>query len=331
MMQSREIRLKSRPTGTPSPENFEIVTVDLEDPGKGEVQVQNRWMSVDPYMRPRMLEKDSYVKPFQLGEVLEGGAVGVVTTSHDPGLQSGDLVLSNMGWREGFNAPASALRKIDTEVLPEEAYLGIAGMPGLTAYAGVTAILGVHSGETIFVSAASGAVGSAACQFAKRRGATVVGTAGGQEKCAFLKKIGVDRVIDYKAVPDLKTALQQAAPDGIDCCFDNVGGSQLDAAMEAAKPFARIALCGMISQYNKEGSLPGDFFNAIRKRLTLSGFIVSDHYGLREEFLHFVSEGMKAGQLKYKQTVRQGIDAAPEAFLSLFSGGNFGKMLVKLQ
>ena len=331
MEQSREIRLKSRPDGTPTRDNFTLETVPLSDIGEGEVKVVNTWMSVDPYMRPRMLDKDSYVKPFEVGKVLEGGAVGTVLESKDPRFKTGDIVLSNKGWREAFVASGSALRVIDAKALPEETYLGVAGMPGLTAYSGMTAILGIKQGDVLFVSAASGAVGSVACQIAKIKGATVIGSAGGKDKCDFLREIGVDRVIDYKAVKDFTAALREAAPNGIDRCFDNVGGPQLDAAMEVSKDFGQIALCGMVSQYNGGGSIPADFFNAIRKRLNLQGFIVSDHYNLREEFLTFITEGIRSGTVKWKQSVDNGIERAPEAFLKLFSGENFGKMLVKLR
>ncbi len=330
MTNSREVRLKSRPDGTPKQENFTLETVQLAEAGSGAVKVTNNWMSVDPYMRPRMLDKDSYVKPFELGKVLEGGAIGTVEESNDARFKPGDVVLSNLGWREAFVAPAEALRKVDPKVLPAEAYLGIAGMPGLTAYIGITAVLKIKAGEFLFVSAASGAVGSAACQIAKIKGATVIGSAGGEEKCAFLREIGVDHVIDYKAVEDFTAALKEAAPNGIDCCFDNVGGSQLGSAIEAAKPFARLALCGMVSQYNGGGSIPADFFNAVRKRLTLQGFIVSDHHGLREEFLPFITQSIQSGEVKWRQTVDQGIEQAVPAFLKLFAGDNFGKMIVKL-
>ena len=330
MQQIREVHLKSRPDGTPTIDNFSLETVTLKDPAENEVQVRNTWMSVDPYMRPRMLERDSYVKPFEIGQVLEGGALGRVVRSNDERFHEGDLVLSNKGWREAFNAPGGALTKIDDRNAPDEAFLGIAGMPGLTAYTGVTAILNVQPGEVVFVSAASGAVGSAACQFAKLKGAYVVGTAGGRDKCDFLREIGVDQVIDYKATDDFTGALKKAAPRGLDCYFDNVGGAQLDSAMEAAKPFARFALCGMVSQYNGKGGLPGDFFNAIRNRLMLRGFLVSDHGNLRPEFLRFVTDGISTGKLKWRQTVEHGLDQAPGAFIKLFSGENFGKMLVKL-
>ena len=194
-----------------------------------------------------MLERDIYVKPFQIGQVIEGGALGRVVRSNDERFHEGDLVLSKMGWREAFNAPRGALKKIDCRDAPDETFLGIAGMPGLTAYTGVTAILNVQPGEVTFVSAASGAVGSAACQFAKLKGAYVVGTAVGKEKCDFLREIVIDQVIDYKATGDFTGALKKAAPRGLDCYFDNVGGAQLDSAMEAAKLFARFALCGMVS------------------------------------------------------------------------------------
>lgn len=332
--QSREIRLRSRPSGTPTPDNFALETVTLSEPGPGEVQVRNTWMSVDPYMRGRMNDVPSYIPPFEIGKVLEGGAVGTVVRSNDERFKTGDHVQSNQGWREAFNAPGNALQKVDVSRLPAEAYLGVAGMPGLTAYVGMTEIAKVKAGDVVFVSAAAGAVGAVACQIAKLRGAkTVIGSAGGAEKCAYLRdEAGVDRVIDYKATEDLTAALKQAAPEGLDVYFDNVGGPHFDAAMAAAKTFARFVMCGMISQYNDDGKgvLPADFSNVIRKRLTLRGFIVSDHFDLMPRFLEEMTGWVQTGRVKGRQSVEEGIARAPAAFLKLFSGESFGKMLVKL-
>ncbi len=250
MVTSREIRLKSRPVGMPSAENFELATVTVPDPAPGEVQVKNIWMTVDPYMRGRMVDRASYIPPFQLGEPLQGGAIGEVSASNDSRLKPGDLVSTMFGWRESFNAPAANLQKLDASGLPPQAFLGIAGMPGLTAWVGLLKIAVPKPGDVVFVSAAAGAVGSVVCQIAKTRGHTVIGSAGGADKGAFLKQIGVDHVIDYKATSNLTEALLQAAPNGLDVYFDNVGGEHLDAALAAANRFARFALCGMISQYN---------------------------------------------------------------------------------
>ncbi|MDO9337278.1 MAG: NADP-dependent oxidoreductase [Caulobacter sp.] len=333
MTTSREVRLKSRPEGLPTAANFEVASVELPAPGPGEVQVRNHFMSVDPYMRGRMYDRPSYVPPFQIGEPLQGGCVGEVIASNDPSLQVGDTVQSMLGWREAYNAPASAVQKVDTSSgLPLQAFLGIAGMPGMTAYAGLLRVAALKEGDVVFVSAAAGAVGSVVCQIAKIKGHTVIGSAGGPEKAAFLKSIGVDHVIDYKAVPDLKAALREAAPRGIDVYFENVGGEHLEAAIDSARPFARFALCGMISQYNETGEPkgPSNIIQAVGKSLKLEGFIVSNHYDLLPDFLRDMSGWIASGQLQWKDTVDEGIDNAAGAFIKLFKGENMGKMLVKL-
>jgi NADPH-dependent curcumin reductase CurA len=332
MTTSREIRLRSRPTGMPTAETFELQTVDLPDPAPGEVQVRNHWMTVDPYMRGRMNDAKSYVPPFEIGKPLQGGAVGEVVASRDPSLKEGDLVRSMFGWREAFNAKASAVEKLDTHGLPPQAFLGGAGMPGMTAYVGLLHIASLKEGDTVFVSAAAGAVGSMVCQIAKLKGHKVIGSAGGPAKVAFLKELGVDAAIDYKAVPDLTEALRAAAPDGIDVYFENVGGEHLEAALACARPFARFALCGMISQYNSTSPPrgPRNLMLAVGKRIRLQGFIVSDHASLAPAFLSDLSRWVAEGKIQWKETVVEGIQNAPEAFLSLFRGDNLGKMLVKL-
>lgn len=332
MTTSREIRLKSRPVGLPKAENFELATVELPAPGPGEVQVRNQWMTVDPYMRGRMNDVKSYTPPFQLGKAMEGGAIGEVTISNDPSLKVGDLVQSGMGWREAFNAPATGVQKLDTHGLPAQAFLGVAGMPGLTAYVGLLKIASLKAGDVVFVSGGAGAVGSMVCQVAKLKGHKVIASAGGAEKVAFLKELGVDVAIDYKAEPDLTAALQKAAPEGIDVYFENVGGEHLEAAITVANPFARFALCGMISQYNATElpTGPRNIIQAVGKSLRLEGFIVSNHWDMMPAFTKDLAEWHAAGKLKWRDTVKEGIAAAPEAFLGLFSGQNFGKMLVKL-
>jgi NADPH-dependent curcumin reductase CurA len=329
---SREIRLKSRPVGAPTADNFELASVDLPAPGPGEVQVKNLWMTVDPYMRGRMNDARSYVPPFQIGEALQGGAVGEVVASNDPSLKAGDLVSTMFGWREGFNAPAGAVQKLETHGLPPQAFLGAAGMPGLTAYVGLLKIAALKAGDVVFVSAAAGAVGSIVCQIAKLKGHTVIGSAGGADKIAFLKEIGVDHAIDYKAVPNLTAALLEAAPQGIDVYFENVGGEHLEAALTAARPFARFALCGMISQYNATDAGPGThgLIQAVGKSLRLEGFIVSNHFDQVPAFTKDLAGWAAEGKIKWKETVEHGLENAPAAFLKLFSGENLGKMLVKL-
>jgi hypothetical protein len=329
---SREIRLKSRPQGLPTAANFELASVTLPAPGPGEVQVRNTWMTVDPYMRGRMNDVQSYVPPFQIGEALQGGAVGEVTASNDPAFKAGDLVQSFFGWREAFNAPAAAVQKLDTHGLPPQAFLGAAGMPGLTAYAGLLRVAALKDGDVVFVSAAAGAVGQVVCQIAKLKGHTVIGSAGGAEKAAYLKSLGVDHVIDYKAEKDLTAALLRAAPGGIDVYFENVGGAHMEAALNAAKPFARFALCGMISQYNDTdlGSGIRGLIQAVGKQIKLEGFIVSSHNDMLPDFLKDMSSWIASGKLQARETVEVGIERAPDAFLKLFKGENLGKMLVKL-
>ncbi len=332
---SREIHLKSRPEGLPKPENFELATVELPQPGPDEVLVRNRWMSVDPYMRGRMMDRKSYVPPFQIGKPLEGHAVGKVVASNNPDFAVGDLVLSMNGWREAFISNGQDLQKLDTHGLPEEAFLGVAGMPGLTAYAGLLRIGEPKEGETVFVSGAAGAVGSLVCQIAKIKGCRVVGSAGGEAKCEWLKSIGVDATINYKAHPDqrsLMAALKAAAPEGVDVYFENVGGDHLVAALDAMNNFGRIPVCGMISGYNDTAPRPGpwNLFNIIGKRLRVQGFIVSDHLDLLPDFMRDLSRWVSEGKVKWQETVEEGIENAPAAFLKLFSGGNTGKMLVKL-
>jgi NADPH-dependent curcumin reductase CurA len=332
MTRSREIRLVNRPIGMPRPADFELATVDLPDPGAGEVQVKNLFMSVDPYMRGRMYDRPSYVPPFELGKALQGGAVGEVVASNADGLKPGDLVNSMYGWREGYTAPAAHLQKIEAHGLPPQVFLGVAGMPGMTAWAGLTQVTGVKEGETVFVSAASGAVGQTVVQIAKIKGATVIGAAGGPEKCAWVKEIGADHVIDYKAEGDLTAALARLAPKGVHVYFDNVGGAHLEAALNAARPFARFAECGMIEVYNDESPRPGpsNISMIVGKRLRVQGFIVSDFMDRQGEFAAEMAGWIKDGRIKWKETIDEGIEAAPNAFLKLFSGENFGKMLVKL-
>ncbi|HEY2482001.1 MAG TPA: NADP-dependent oxidoreductase [Caulobacteraceae bacterium] len=332
MTTSKEIRLRSRPVGIPQPENFELATVTLPDPAPGEVQVRNHWMTVDPYMRGRMNDVRSYAPPFQLGEAMQGGAVGEVTASNDPAFKAGDPVQSFFGWREAFNAPAAAVQKLDTYGLPEQAFLGVAGMPGMTAYIGLLKIAALKDGDVVFVSAAAGAVGQVVCQIAKLKGHKVIGSAGGAEKVAYLKELGVDEVIDYKAEPDLTAALMRAAPEGIDVYFENVGGAHMEAALMAARPFGRFALCGMISQYNATDLGPGvrGLIMAVGKQLRLEGFIVSSHMDMQEPFIRDMSAWIAQGKVKWRETVEAGIERAPDAFLKLFKGENLGKMLVKL-
>jgi len=331
---SREIRLASRPVGMPTAENFELVETNLPDIKDGEVLVKNTWMSVDPYMRGRMIDRKSYVPPFQLGKVLEGHAVGKVLQSKNDKFAEGDLVLSMLGWREAFVSNGEGLQKLDTFGLPEQAFLGVAGMPGLTAWGGLLQIGQPKEGETVFVSGAAGAVGSLVCQIAKIKGCRVVGSAGSQEKCDWLKSVGVDEVINYKehkTQGDLIRALKAAAPEGVDVYFENVGGDHLVAALEAMNVNGRIVVCGMISGYNDTEPTPGpwNLFNVIGKSLRIEGFVVTKFLDQTPEFTKDLGEWFMAGKIQTQETVEDGIENAPSAFLKLFSGGNKGKMLVK--
>ena len=331
-MQSREIRLKSRPLGLPVADNFELATVTLGDPQAGEVLVRNRWMSVDPYMRGRMYDRPSYVPPFQIGDALQGGAIGEVVASNDPGFAAGDLVSTMFGWREAFIAPAAALEKLPKhEGVPDQAYLGVLGMPGLTAYAGLLEIGQPKTGDTVFVSGGAGAVGSVVAQIAKAKGCTVVATAGTDAKCDWLRSRGVDHAINYKN-GDLLGQVRAAVPKGIDIYFDNVGGEHLEVAIEMARPFARFAECGMISAYNETGAPvgPRNIIQVVGKSLKIQGFIVIQYAHLRPQFMADMAGWIGSGAIEWEETVMEGIDQAPAAFTGLFSGGNTGKMLVRV-
>jgi len=282
-------------------------------------------------MRGRMDEKLHHEPPFALGKPLEGGAVGEVVASNCDAYQPGDMVFSMLGWREAFTAPGEAIMmKLDTSQLPPEAYLGIAGVPGFAAYIGITQIAKLQAGDVIFISSAAGATGATACQIAKAIGATLIGSAGGAKKCEYLRELGVDCVIDYKATPDLTQALAAAAPNGIDVYFDNVGGEHLEAALEAAKWHASFVLCGMVTTYNGQTSGPRNLALAVDKRLRLEGFIVTDHLHLLPEFLQTMGAWIAEGKVTWRQTVEEGLERAPAALTKLFTGENFGKMLVKL-
>jgi NADPH-dependent curcumin reductase CurA len=328
---SREIRLKSRPVGVPDASNFELATTELADPGPGEVLVRNAWMSVDPYMRGRMYDRASYVPPFQLNQALQGGAVGKVVKSNDPKFQPGDWVESMNGWREAYVAAGAALNKLSTEGIPPQAFLGVLGMPGMTAYSSFHRIGEPKEGDIVFVSGAGGAVGASVCQIAKIRGCTVIASAGSDQKLNWLKTRGVDQVVNYKN-GNLLENVRAAAPKGIDIYFDNVGGAHLEVALEVARPFARFIECGMISVYNSTEPPPGprNMPYIVGKRIKMQGFIVSDFMDMREQFFAEMGSWVRDGKVKWEETVENGIENAPKAFLNLFTGANTGKMLVKL-
>jgi NADPH-dependent curcumin reductase CurA len=330
---AHEIHLRHRPQGLPTENDFEFAERSLEDPQESQLLVRNLWMSVDPYMRGRMNDRKSYIAPFQIGEPLEGSAIGVVEKSASPDFRAGDFVSHFAGWRDYALLKADGASKIEAGPVSIQAYLGPLGGPGFTAYLGVTQIARVQAGETVFVSGAAGAVGSIACQIAKIKGCRVVASAGSPEKIAWLRdEAGVDVAISYKAVANFAEALAEACPEGLDVYFDNVGGEQLDAAITVANNFARFALCGMIAQYNSESLPPGPshLFQAISKRLTLQGFLVTDYWDLRDEFSNQMAGWITEGRVKWRETIVNGLDRAPQAFLGLFRGDNVGKMLVDL-
>ncbi|WFF06251.1 NADP-dependent oxidoreductase [Micromonospora sp. WMMD1076] len=329
---NREIHLASRPDGWPTPENFRLVTTEVPTPGPGQVVVRNRFMSVDPYMRGRMNDVESYVPPFALDAPLDGGAIGEVVAGEASGVKPGDTVLHGLGWREYALVDAKGVRKVDPGLAPVTAYLGVLGMTGLTAYAGLLDVAAMKPGETVFVSGAAGAVGSMVGQIAKLRGAgRVIGSAGSAAKVERLTALGFDAAFDYHDGPVHKQ-LKAAAPDGVDVYFDNVGGDHLEAAIGAMNLHGRAAVCGMIAQYNatEPPAAPRNLALVIGKRLTLRGFLVGDHGHLREQFVQEVAGWLREGRLSYDETIVDGIEQAPEAFLGLLRGENLGKMLVRL-
>jgi len=331
-MISREVQLKQRPQGIPTNDDFDIVDVTVPDPVDKQLTVRNVCMSVDPYMRGRMVDRKSYTPPFQIGETLTGGAVGQVTASRVPEIAEGDYVLSNFGWREAFTAPADQVTGLGSLAAPPSAYLGVLGMPGMTAYVGLLEVGALKDGETVFVSGAAGAVGSIVGQIARLKGCRVIGSAGSAEKVAWLRdELGFDYVFDYHD-GDLLGHLREAAPEGLDVYFDNVGGDHLEAAIFHMRPFGRLALCGAISQYNATEPVPGpvNLAMAIGLGLTLRGFIVSHFDHLSDEFRRDMEGWIASGQIQYRETVYDGIDNAPDAFIGLFTGENTGKMIVNL-
>jgi len=330
--QSREVRLASRPQGEPTLDNFSFATVELRAPGPGEVLVRNVCLSVDPYMRGRMNDAKSYVPPFQIGRAMEGSAVGQVEISADPNLPAGTWVQSFFGWREAFVASASQLQIVDTNLAPPSAYLGILGVTGLTAWVGLFSIAGLKHGETVFISAGAGAVGSAACQLARLHGCRVIASAGSEEKVAFLRDdLKVDYAFDYRDGEPL-AHLKQGAPDGIHVYFDNTGGPQLEAALSALAQHGRVALCGAIAGYNNPVPGPRNMSQAIGKRLRLEGFIVSDHFRQMDAFRGEAVPALQGGKLISRETFADGLDAAPAALLNLLHSGarNLGKMIVRI-
>lgn len=327
----RQVHLVSRPDGWPQPSDFALVKVDVPEPGEGQVLVRNQFLSVDPYMRPKMNDVRSYTPPYELSAPMDGGAVGEVIASASPERAVGDVVVHQAGWREYAVLDAARTRTVDVSLAPASAYLGVLGLTGFTAWVGMVDIAAQQAGETVFVSGAAGAVGSVAGQIAKLRGAArVVGSAGSAAKVARLHEIGFDAAFDYHDGP-VRRRLAEAAPDGIDVYFDNVGGEHLEAAIAAMKPFGRVAMCGSISSYNATEPPPGprNIALAVGKQLTLRGFIIGSHRHRHDEFVAQVGGWLREGALRYEETVVDGIENMVEAFLGMLRGDNTGKMLVR--
>jgi len=327
MTPSREIHLAARPRGVPQPTDFALVEVDVPEPADGQVLIRNAFVSVDPYMRGRMNDVKSYVPPFALGEPLTGGAVGQVVASRNGRFEEGSWVVHNLGWRELALSDGDGLLGFDPAVAPVSTALGVLGMPGLTAYVGLLDVGRAKDGETVFVSGAAGAVGSVVGQIAKLKGCRVIGSAGSAEKVAWLRELGFDEAFDYREVP-----AREALKESIDVYFDNVGGPTLEAALAALRVRGRVVACGAISQYNATELPPGprNLFLVVTKRLRIEGFIVSDHSDRRSAFLGEVGPWVRDGSVRYRETVVDGIENAPAAFIGLLAGENTGKMLVRV-
>ena len=330
---NKQIRLASRPKGWVSERNFRVTEESVAEPGDNQVLVRNIFMSVDPYMRGRMNDAKSYVPPFQTGEVMQAGVVGQIVSSNNQNFAEGDFVTGMLGWENYSISDGTQLRKVPSGPAPLSYYLGILGMPGMTAYIGLFKIADAQPGETVFVSAASGAVGTVVGQLAKIHGCRVTGCAGSDEKVALLQEeFGYDAAFNYRNSKSLPASVQGLCPDGIDVDFENVGGELFEAVLWNMRDYGRIALCGMIANYNDEQLQPGPrgMMLMIARRLKMQGFIVTDHPDAHEEYLAKASAWLAEGKLKYSETIADGIESAPSAFISMLKGGNTGKQIVQL-
>ena len=331
MPQNRAWTLASYPSGWVTEANFKLVESPAPAPKEGEVLVKNLWLSLDPYMRGRMSQQKSYVKGVEVGDVMTGETAGEVLESKHPGFKAGDLVQGYDGWQTHGVSKGVCVRKLDPGQAPISTALGVLGMPGMTAYVGLLDIGQPKPGETVVVSAASGAVGAVVGQIARIKGCRVVGIAGGKDKCAYVEKeLGFDACVDYKQ-GDLTAALQAACPKGIDVYFENVGGDVLAAVLKVINPFARIPLCGLVSQYNAT-EMPGgpNWGVLLVNRVLVKGFIVSDHLDRMPAFLKDVGQWLRDGAIKYREDIVDGLENAPTAFIGLLQGKNFGKLIVKV-
>ncbi|GAA0357622.1 NADP-dependent oxidoreductase [Streptomyces olivoreticuli] len=329
----REWHLVARPHGWPKPEDFALRETEIAEPGEGQILVRNIHLSVDPYMRGRMNDVKSYLPPYGLDRPMDGGAVGEVVASNSDAFAVGDHVLHGLGWREYAVVDAKQAVKVDPQVAPLSTYLGVLGMPGLTAYAGLVEVASFKEGDAVFVSGAAGAVGSEVGQIARLKGASrVIGSAGTDEKVKLLtEEYGFDAAFNYKNGP-VAEQLRAAAPDGIDVYFDNVGGEHLEAAIDSLKLHGRITVCGMIAQYNATEPTPAprNLTSVIGKRLRMQGMLVADHRDLQPQFVQEVGAWIRSGELKYRETVVHGIEHNVDAFLGMLRGENTGKMIVTL-
>ncbi|MCG7589280.1 MULTISPECIES: NADP-dependent oxidoreductase [Halomonadaceae] len=332
-MQSRFYTLTDYPTGLPKRELFSLETQELPELADGEVRIRNHWLSVDPYMRGRMSGIRTYVAPFELGQPMEGGAIGEVIASKHADVKVGDKVSHMGGWRDIAQVSGDGVTALPDSNVPDQAYLGVLGMPGMTAWTGLNLIAECKPGDNVLVSAASGAVGSLAVQLAKAKGCHVVGIAGAAHKLAWLESLGVEPV-SYRdrSAQELSDAIKLASPNGIDVYYENVGGICLEAALSQLNEGARIAVCGMIDSYNAETPTPGpsNLSQLVVRKAKMQGFIVADHWSSYRYFLNEVAPQVADGKLDYKETIKEGLESTPDAFLALFEGGNTGKMLVKL-
>jgi NADPH-dependent curcumin reductase len=328
---NRQVLLNERPNGTPQVADFAIVDGPIPEPAEGEVLIRGIYLSLDPYMRGRISAARSYAKPVEIGAVMEGRVVGEVVRSRDPAFGPGDYVVGGYGWQHYSAVAGTGLVKLDPAEAPLSTALGVLGMPGLTAYVGLTDIGRPKPGETVVVSAASGAVGAVAGQLAKRAGARVVGIAGGADKCRFVEtELGLDRAIDHRA-GDLGGALDRACPNGIDVYFENVGGRVQQAVFPHLNDFGRMIMCGMVAEYNDVEPRPGpNLMAVVRKRLKIQGFIVSDQWSRWSEYRAMAAPLVSSGALKYREDIVDGLERAPEAFIGLLQGKNFGKLLIRL-
>jgi NADPH-dependent curcumin reductase CurA len=330
------IALAARPEGKPVPTDFRIEPVDIPTPGDGEVLLQIRYLSLDPYMRGRMSAAKSYAASVEIGATMVGGTVAEVIASNDPGFQPGDVVLSYSGWQTHDVAKAAQLTKLNPDIAPVSTALGVLGMPGFTAYTGLLTIGQPKPGETVVVAAATGPVGSAVGQIARIKGARAIGIAGGPEKCAYLlDTLGFDVAIDHRD-PEFAQKLRQACPDGIDVYFENVGGAVWDAVWPLLNTYARVPVCGTISQYNATSLPPGPdrvpllMRSILTRSLTIRGFINSEFNDQRPAFLADMGTWMRQGKLRYREDIVEGLENAPDAFIGMLDGKNFGKLLIKV-